>query len=63
MYSSNLIFGGIAEGESEEGPECYRLIIEAIANEINAQTRDEQLQVARRIPIKKSTRQSRDTLP
>ena len=56
MYSSNLIFSGIAEGESEEGPERYRLIIEAIANTINAQTRDEQLQAARRIPIKKSTR-------
>ena len=38
MYSSNLIFSGIAEGESEEGPECYRLIIEAIANTINATT-------------------------
>ena len=56
MYSSNLIFSGIVEGESEEGPDCYRLIIEAIANMINAQTRDEQLQAARRIPIKKSTR-------
>ena len=56
MYSSNLIFSGIAEGESEEGPERYRLIIEAIANTINAQTRDEQLQAARKIPIKKSTR-------
>ena len=38
MYSSNLIFSGIAEGESEEGPEHYRLITEAIANMINAQT-------------------------
>ena len=56
MYCSNLIFSGIAEGESEEGPECYRLITEAIANTINAQTRDEQLQAARRIPIKKSLR-------
>ena len=56
MYSSNLIFSGIAEGESEEGPERYRLITEAIANTINAQTRDEQLQAARRIPIKKSIR-------
>ena len=56
MYCSNLIFSGIAEGESEEGPEHYRLITEAIANTINAQTRDEQLQAARRIPIKKSLR-------
>ena len=56
MYCSNLIFSGIAEGESEEGPERYRLITEAIANTINAQTRDEQLQAARRIPIKKSLR-------
>ena len=56
MYSSNLIFSGIAEGENEEGPECYRLIIEAIVNTINAQTRDEQVKTSRRIPIKKSTR-------
>ena len=56
LFSSNLIFSGIPEGESEEGPECYRLIIEAIANTINAQTREEQLQTARRIPIKKSSR-------
>ena len=32
MYSSNLIFSGISEGENEEGPERYRRIIEAIAN-------------------------------
>ena len=38
MFSSNLIFSGIAEGENEEGPECYRLIIEAIVSTINAQT-------------------------
>ena len=56
MYCSNLIFSGIAEGESEEGPERYRHITEAIANTVNAQTRDEQLQAARRIPIKKSLR-------
>ena len=54
LFSSNLIFSGIPEGENEEGPECYRLIIEAIANTINAQTREKQLQTARWIPIKKS---------
>ena len=52
LFSSNLIFSGIPEGEYEEGPECYRLIIEVIANTINAQTREEQLQAAGRIPIK-----------
>ena len=56
LFSSNLIFSGIPKGENEEGPECYRLIIEAIANMINAQTREEQLQAARQIPIKKSSR-------
>ena len=56
LFSSNLIFSGIPEGENEEGPECYRLIIKAIANTVNAQTREEQLQAARRIPIKKSSR-------
>ena len=56
LFSSNLIFSGIPEGENEEGSECYRLIIEAIANTVNAQTREEQLQVARWIPVKKSSR-------
>ena len=56
LCSSNLIFNGIPEGEYEEGPERYRLIIEAIAYTVNAQTREEQLQIARRIPIKKSSR-------
>ena len=56
LFSSNLIFSGIPEGENEEGPERYRLIIEAIANTVNAQTREEQLQAARQIPIKKSSR-------
>ena len=56
LCSSNLILNGIPESEYEEGPEQYRLIIEAIANTVNAQTRDEQLQAARRIPIKKSSR-------
>ena len=55
LFSSNLIFSGIPEGENEEGPEYYRLIIEAIANTVNAQTREEQLQAARQIPIKKSS--------
>ena len=56
LFSSNLIFNGIPEGENEEGRERYKLIIEAIANMINAQTREEQLQAARWIPIKKSSR-------
>ena len=36
LFSSNLIFSGIPEGENEEGPEHYRLIIKAIANTVNA---------------------------
>ena len=56
LYSSNLIFSGLSEAPNEEGPDRYRMIIEVIANTINAQTREEQLQTARRIPIKKSTR-------
>ena len=47
LFSTNLIFSGIPEGEHEEGPERYRLIVEVIANTINAQTREEQLQAAR----------------
>ena len=56
LYSSNLIFSGLSEAPNEEGPDRYRMVIEVIANTINAQTREEQLQIARRIPIKKSTR-------
>ena len=56
LYSSNLTFSGISEPDKEKGLDRYRLITEAIANTINAQTREEQLQITRRIPIKKSTR-------
>ena len=56
LYSSNLIINGLSEAPNEEGPDRYRMVIEVIANTINAQTREEQLQIARRIPIKKSTR-------
>ena len=56
LYSSNLIFSGLSEAPNEEGPDRYLMVIEAIANTVNAQTREEQLQIARRIPIKKSTR-------
>ena len=52
LFTSNLIFSGITEGENEEGPECYRLIIEAIVNTINAQTREGQLQAAQTDPNK-----------
>ena len=56
LYSSNLIFSGLSEAPNEEGPDRYWMVIKVIANTINAQTREEQLQIARRIPIKKSTR-------
>ena len=44
LYSSNLIFSGLSEAPNEEGPDRYRMVIEAIANTVNAQTREEQLQ-------------------
>ena len=38
LFRSNLIFSAISESANEDGPERYRLIIEVIANTINAQT-------------------------
>ena len=54
LYSSNVIIHGISENEDEEGPECYRLVTEVIATTIYAATYEEQIQIARKIPIKKT---------
>ena len=53
LYSSNVIIHGISENEDEEGPERYRLIMEVIARTIYASSYEEQIQIARKIPIKK----------
>ena len=56
LYSSNVIIHGISENEDEEGPERYRLITEVIARTIYASSYEEQIQIARKIPIKKTYR-------
>ena len=47
---------GISENEYEDGPERYRLITEVIARTIFASSYEEQIQIARKIPIKKTYR-------
>ena len=59
LYSSNVIIHGISENEDEEGPERYRLITEVIARTIYASSYEEQIQIARKIPIKKTYRLGR----
>ena len=54
LYSSNVIIHGVSENEDEEGPELYRLVMEVIATTIYAASYEEQIQVARKIPIKKT---------
>ena len=56
LYSSNVIIHGISENEDEEGPERYRLVTEVIATTIYAASYEEQIQIARKIPIKKTYR-------
>ena len=56
LYSSNVILHGISESEYEEGPERYRLVTEVIATTIYAGSYEEQIQIARKIPIKKTYR-------
>ena len=56
LYSSNIILHGISESEYEEGPERYRLVTEVIATTICAGSYEEQIQIARKIPIKKTYR-------
>ena len=59
LYSSNVIIHGISESEDEEGPERYRLVMEVIARTIYASSYEEQIQIARKIPIKKTYRLGR----
>ena len=59
LYSSNVIIHGIYENEDEEGLERYRLITEVIAATIFASSYEEQIQIARKIPIKKTYRLGR----
>ena len=59
LYSSNVIIHGILENEDEEGPERYTLITEVIARTIYASSYEEQIQIARKIPIKKTYRLGR----
>ena len=59
LYSSNVIIHGISENEDEEGPERYRLIMEVIARTIYASSYEKQIQIARKIPIKKTYRLGR----
>ena len=54
LYSSNIILHGISESEYEEGPERYRLVTKVIATTICAGSYEEQIQIARKIPIKKN---------
>ena len=56
LYSSNVILHGISESEYEEGPERYRLVTEVIATTIYVGSYEEQIQIARKIPIKKTYR-------
>ena len=56
LYSSNIILHGISESEYEEGPERYKLVTEVIATTIYAASYEEQIQIARKIPIKKTYR-------
>ena len=55
LYSSNVIIHGISENEDEKESERYRLIMEVIARTIYASSYEEQMQIARKIPIKKTT--------
>ena len=59
LYSSNVIIHGISENEYEDGLERYRLITEVIARTIFASSYEEQIQIARKIPIKKTYRLGR----
>ena len=59
LYSSNAIVHGLSENEYEDGPERYRLITEVIARTISASSYEEQIQIARKIPIKKTYRLGR----
>ena len=56
LYSLNVILHGISGSEYEEGPERYRLVTEVIATTIYAGSYEEQIQIARKIPIKKTYR-------
>ena len=56
LYSTNVILHGISESEYEEGPERYRLVTEVIATTIYAGSYEDQIQIARKIPIKKTYR-------
>ena len=59
LYSSNVIIHGISENEYKDGPERYRLTTEVIARTIFASSYEEQIQIARKIPIKKTYRLGR----
>ena len=54
LYSSNVILHGISENKDEGGLERYRLVTEVIATTIYAASYEEQIQMARKIPIKKT---------
>ena len=56
LYSSNVIIHGISESEDEEGPERYRIVMEVIGRTIYASSYEKQIQIARKIPIKKTYR-------
>ena len=45
---------GIPESENEEGPDRYRAVTEVLATTICANSYEEQLQITRRIPFKKT---------
>ena len=51
-----MIIHGISENEDEEGPERYQLVTEVIATTVYAASYEEQIQIARKIPIKKTYR-------
>ena len=51
-----MIIHGISENEDEEGLDRYRLVTEVIAMTIYASSYEEQIQIARKIPIKKTYR-------
>ena len=59
LYSANVIIHGISENEDEERPERCRLVTEVIATTIYAASYEEQIQIARKIPIKKTYRLGR----
>ena len=54
-----MILHGISESENEEGPERYGLVTEVIATTIYGGSYEEQIKIARKIPIKKTYRLGR----